>query len=187
MSRETTGLRELSALIGEHAEFEGKLLFEGRVRIDGRFRGEIESEDALVLGPASEVEADIRVGTLIMLGGTLRGEVKASRSVELHAPSKVYGSITAPQLMIDRGVLFEGQSRIPDAPAGGPASGRPRRPLGDAVEVLREGTGPDATGTPDDAEAGRAALVARAPAEARAPEGPEGPARASAPPEGRDS
>jgi cytoskeletal protein CcmA (bactofilin family) len=186
MSRETTGLRELSALIGEHAEFEGKLLFEGRVRIDGRFRGEIESDDALVLGPASEVEADIRVGTLIMLGGTLRGEVKASRSVELHAPSKVYGSITAPQLMIDRGVLFEGQSRIPDAPGGG-ASGRPRRALGDAVEVLREGTGPEATATPGDAEGGRVALVASAPPEARAPEGPEGPARASAPPEGRDS
>jgi cytoskeletal protein CcmA (bactofilin family) len=184
MSRETTGLRELSALIGEHAEFEGKLLFEGRVRIDGRFRGEIDSEDALVLGPASEVEADIRVGTLIMLGGTLRGEVKASRSVELHAPSKVYGSITAPQLMIDRGVLFEGQSRIPDAPGAAPASGRPRRPLGELVEVLREGS--EATATPD-ADAGRAALVADAPAEARAPEGPEGPARASAPPEGRDS
>lgn len=171
MSRETTGLRELSALIGEHAEFEGKLLFEGRVRIDGRFRGEIDSDDALVLGPASEVEAEIRVGTLIMLGGTLRGEVKASRSVELHAPSKVYGSITAPQLMIDRGVLFEGQSRIPEA--HGAPSARTRRP---GSQETAPHVQVDAPGDPG---AGRDAHVALGPlSEERThePEGPAGPA-----------
>jgi len=47
-----------------------------------------------------------------VLGGTLRGEVRATRAVELHAPAKVYGNITAPQLVIDRGVQFEGQSRL---------------------------------------------------------------------------
>jgi cytoskeletal protein CcmA (bactofilin family) len=74
----------------------------------------------LVVGGQAEVEAKIDVGSLIVLGGTVRGEVRAAKSVELHAPAKMYGNITAPQLMIDRGVLFEGRSRIPaaDAPAG---------------------------------------------------------------------
>jgi cytoskeletal protein CcmA (bactofilin family) len=113
--REATSLRELAALLGEGAEFTGKLLFEGRVRIDGKFRGEISSEDVLVVGDKAEVEAKIEVGSLIVLGGTVRGEVRAAKSVELHAPAKVYGNITTPQLMVDRGVLFEGQSRIPSA------------------------------------------------------------------------
>ena len=111
--REPTAVRELAALLGEGTSFEGKLLFEGRVRIEGSFRGEIESDDVLVLGELAEVEASIRVGTLIVLGGTLRGEVRATKAVELHAPAKVYGNIAAPQLLIDRGVLFEGRSRVP--------------------------------------------------------------------------
>jgi cytoskeletal protein CcmA (bactofilin family) len=115
-TREVTSLRELSALLGEGAEFEGKLLFDGRVRIDGKFRGHISSDDVLVIGATAEVDATIEVGTLIVLGGTLRGDVRATKAVELHAPAKVYGNITTPQLAIDRGVLFEGQSKLPEEP-----------------------------------------------------------------------
>lgn len=107
--------KELSALLGEGASFEGTLVFEGRVRIDGRFKGRVVSDGTLVVGDRAEVEATLQVGMLIVLGGTVRGDVEATRTVELHAPSKVYGNITTPQLVIDRGVLFEGQSRLPQA------------------------------------------------------------------------
>jgi len=116
-TREVTGVSELTALLGEGSEFSGKLLFEGRVRIDGKFRGEIVSEDVLVIGAGADVEAKIEVGRLIVLGGTLRGEVRASRAVELHAPARVIGNICTPQLAIDRGVIFEGQSRVPEEPS----------------------------------------------------------------------
>jgi len=114
--------KELSALLGEGAEFEGKLVFEGRVRIDGRFRGRIVSDGTLVVGDRAEVEATLHVGMLIVLGGTVRGDIEATRTVELHAPSKVYGNITTPQLVIDRGVLFEGQSRLPQASSQPPVT-----------------------------------------------------------------
>jgi cytoskeletal protein CcmA (bactofilin family) len=109
-TREVT-IQELHALLGENASFSGKLLFEGRVRIDGKFDGEIRGEDTLILGERAEVTANVEVAVLIVLGGMLRGDVRATRSVELHAPAKVYGNITTPQLMVDRGVVFEGQSR----------------------------------------------------------------------------
>lgn len=141
--REPTGLRELTSLLGEGASFEGKLLFEGRVRIDGKFKGEVVSDDVLILGERAEVDAKIDVGTLIVLGGTLRGEVRAQRTVELHAPAKVFGNITAPQLMIDRGVQFEGQSRTSGEPP--PAelppnetSTRPALPSGDVKPAPAE-------------------------------------------------
>lgn len=116
--REGTAPNELVALLGEGAEFEGKLIFEGRVRIDGKFRGEISSDGTLVVGDRAEVEATVSVGMLVVLGGLVRGEVRAHQSVELHTPARVFGNITTPQLMIDRGVVFEGQSRVPstDAP-----------------------------------------------------------------------
>ena len=124
--RESSAGSELMALLGEGAAFDGKLLFEGRVRIDGSFRGDIVSEGTLVLGDRAEVEASIQVGTLIVLGGTLRGDVRAQHTVELHAPAKVYGNITAPQLVIDRGVVFEGQSRVPEEAEPSPVAGEAR-------------------------------------------------------------
>jgi cytoskeletal protein CcmA (bactofilin family) len=121
--RDTLAQPELMALLGEGARFEGKLIFEGRVRIDGAFQGEIVSDGTLVVGDAAVVEAAITVGTLIVLGGTVRGDIRAQRAVELHAPAKIYGNITTPQLAVDRGVLFEGQSRVADPePAGGDES-----------------------------------------------------------------
>ncbi len=146
-TREVTGLKELVALIGEGASFSGKLVFEGRVRIDGHFSGEVYSDDVLVLGETAEVDAQIRVGSLIVLGGTLRGEVTATRAVELHAPARVHGNITAPQLAIDRGVVFEGQSRIPDAnvePTFRATTGNEPQPIESEVDPAPEPSGEEA-------------------------------------------
>src|SRR5687768_7505545 len=52
---------EITALLGRGTRFEGKLQFEGRVRIDGAFKGEIRSDDVLIIGDGAEVDADIEV------------------------------------------------------------------------------------------------------------------------------
>lgn len=108
-----TGIGEIQALLGTGSQFEGKLTFEGRVRVDGKFRGEIFSDDVLVLGEHAEIHAAIDVGTLIMRGGTLHGDVRASHLVELYSPARVYGNIEAPQLFLDKGVVFEGKCTMP--------------------------------------------------------------------------
>jgi cytoskeletal protein CcmA (bactofilin family) len=115
MSRkDLTGLGEINALLGRGTEYEGKLTFQGRVRIDGSFRGQIFSEDVLILGDGAQVHADVDVGTLIVRGGELWGDVRAKQLVEIHAPGKVHGNIHTPQLFIDKGVLFEGKCTMTD-------------------------------------------------------------------------
>ena len=114
-TKDLTGLGEINALLGRGTEFEGKLTFTGRVRLDGRFKGEVFSDDVLILGDDGVLEGDVDVGTLIVRGGTVRGNVRASQLVEIHAPGKVYGNIHAPQLFIDKGVVFDGQCTMTDA------------------------------------------------------------------------
>jgi hypothetical protein len=46
----------LSAFIDQGSEFEGKLSFKDTVRIDGRFRGEISSENTLIVGETGEID-----------------------------------------------------------------------------------------------------------------------------------
>jgi cytoskeletal protein CcmA (bactofilin family) len=99
---------EINTLLGRGSEFEGKLTFEGTVRIDGKLSGEIFSDDVLVVGEGAEVRANIEIGEIIVQG-TVIGNIHAKRAIELHAPGRVKGDITAPSLQIDKGVIFEGR------------------------------------------------------------------------------
>ena len=112
----TTGqdgsLVELSALLGRGTRYSGKLYFEGRVRIEGQFEGEIRGDDVLVIGDGAEVVADIEVGVCIIVGGSVRGNIRAREAIELHLPAIVVGDLHAPNVFIDRGVQFEGTCRM---------------------------------------------------------------------------
>jgi cytoskeletal protein CcmA (bactofilin family) len=103
---------EITALLGRGTRFEGKLYFEGRVRIDGVFKGEIKSDDTLIIGDGAEVHAEIDVATVIVRGGSVNGNVRASQAIEIHAPGKVIGNIHSPSLFIERGVEFQGSCRM---------------------------------------------------------------------------
>ncbi len=105
-------LVELNALLGRGTRYHGKLYFEGRVRIEGRFEGEIRGDDVLVIGEGAEVDADIEVGVCIVVGGTVRANIRARDAIELHVPAVVIGDLHAPNVFIDRGVQFEGNCRM---------------------------------------------------------------------------
>jgi len=91
---------ELNALLGKGSQFEGKLLFEGTVRIDGKFSGEIVSTDTLIIGEGAEVKANVKVGTLVCLGD-YQGDATASKGIELKAPAKVRGNLTTAAIVIE--------------------------------------------------------------------------------------
>lgn len=102
---------DLNALLGKGSEFEGKLAFEGKVRIDGTFTGEISTNDLLQIGDGAKVQAEISCGTIIV-EGEITGNIKAAQAVELRRPAKVHGDITTPSLVIEKGVVFEGRSHM---------------------------------------------------------------------------
>ena len=114
---------EITALLGRGTEFEGKLTFFGRVRIDGQFRGEIRGDDVLVIGEGAFVEGRIEVATCIVTSGEVHAEIRAKDAIELYAPAKVVGSLRAPAIFIDRGVVFEGTCTMAplDEPTAPPA------------------------------------------------------------------
>src|SRR5258708_22770040 len=80
---------EITALLGRGTQFEGKLHFEGRVRIDGVFKGEIRSDDTLVIGEGAEVHAEIDVATVIVPGGVANGNIRAKTAIQVPAPGKI--------------------------------------------------------------------------------------------------
>jgi cytoskeletal protein CcmA (bactofilin family) len=107
-------VNDVHTILGPESAFEGKLTFEGTVRIDGHFTGEVNTENILVVGQGARVEANIHVGSIV-INGEVIGDIKARHSVEINAPGKVRGNITTPQLSIARGVIFEGSCHMEEA------------------------------------------------------------------------
>src|SRR5689334_5706656 len=105
------GSSEVTTLLGRGSEFEGKLSFEGTVRIDGKLAGEIFTDDVLIIGEGAEVSAEINVGAVI-IEGTVHGNIQAKRSVEIRTPGRVRGNIATPSLFIEKGVVFDGQCQM---------------------------------------------------------------------------
>lgn len=98
---------DLSAFIDQGSEFEGKLSFKDTVRIDGHFRGEITSENTLIVGETGTVEAVIRSKNVV-ISGTVSGDVFAPGSVILHKSARLDGNIETPHLSIEDGAKFNG-------------------------------------------------------------------------------
>jgi cytoskeletal protein CcmA (bactofilin family) len=105
---DTSMVGEINTLLGRGSEFEGKLTFEGTVRIDGTLKGEVFSDDVLIVGEGARVEAEIDVGEII-IQGTVVGNIRAKRSIEILTPGRVKGDLSTPSLQIDKGVIFEGR------------------------------------------------------------------------------
>jgi cytoskeletal protein CcmA (bactofilin family) len=112
------GSTNLTAFIDQGSEFEGKLTFKDTVRIDGNFRGEISSENTLIVGEAGMVEATIRSNTVVV-SGTVIGDITASRQLVLHKSACVQGDLSTPSLVIEEGAKINGGLSMgrPDAKA----------------------------------------------------------------------
>ena len=98
-------------LLGAGVEFDGKLTFQGTVRLDAKFKGSIVTNDVLVVGEHGRIDAEISCGTVIV-HGVVNGNIKARTAVELHSPAKVHGDIETPSLTMERGVLFNGALKM---------------------------------------------------------------------------
>src|SRR6476619_4764110 len=106
----------VTGVIDQGCEFEGKLCFQGTVRINGAFRGEIYTPDTLIIGEGARVQGQIDAGTVI-ISGEVSGSVRAKHRVEIHQPAIFKGDILTPSLKVDEGVIFEGSSKMVNSPS----------------------------------------------------------------------
>jgi len=110
------GDKEITFL-GKDTRFEGKLRFQGTMRIDGHFKGEVSAQGNLIVGEGALLEGELRV-TYASVSGEVHGDIIAEQRVDLRAPSKVFGNIQSPAVVMEEGVIFEGTTKMYQAKRG---------------------------------------------------------------------
>lgn len=104
---------QVNGLLDRGCSFEGKLMFDGTVQVNGNFRGEILSDGTLIVGPEAQINAKVQVDTLIA-DGNVQGVVIAKKKVELHSGSRLIANVIAPSFVIEEGAIFHGQCHMVD-------------------------------------------------------------------------
>ncbi len=102
---------DLSAFIDEGSQIEGKYTFNGTVMLNGKFSGEIQTNDTLIVGEKGVVNAIVRAGVIIV-SGEFVGNVVATERIELRGTARVFGDVEAPVVVVEEGVVFEGRCRM---------------------------------------------------------------------------
>jgi cytoskeletal protein CcmA (bactofilin family) len=98
----------IGAFLGSNSEFEGQLTFQGTIRIDGSYTGDITVDGTLIVGPSGRVKAEVSASNMI-ISGEVTGNMNAETNIEVHASGKVYGNLVAPTVTIHEGAVFQGQ------------------------------------------------------------------------------
>ena len=112
------GDSQMNGFIGKGVTITGKLIFEGSVRIDGNFHGEIDAVNGTILvGEGALMEAKAVVDTAI-ISGEYRGDIEGKSRIELRGPGKMFGNIKTTNLIIGEGVIFEGTCEMGEKKTG---------------------------------------------------------------------
>ncbi len=94
------------------SEMEGTIKFSNAMRIDGKFDGELITENGeLVVGKTGSVKANVKVRSAV-IEGRVDGNIKASDKVELKQKAHIIGDIQAKTLVLEEGVTFVGQCNV---------------------------------------------------------------------------
>ena len=118
---------DLNGFLDEGTEFSGELRFRDVMRVDGRVKGRIVSDNTLIIGETGQVDAEIDCG-VVSIRGRVTGQVHGRQRIELLSGCRVLATLVSPKLLIEDGAFFQGDCRM-----GGPGRGAEaaaRRPGG---------------------------------------------------------
>jgi len=106
---------EWAGFLERGVKIEGKLEASGTFRIDSTMKGNLLSEDTLVLGEHASIEGEIH-GNRVVIAGRFDGLIRAKSRVEIQPSAIVTGEIHCPCVVIEAGAIFDGHCHMP-APA----------------------------------------------------------------------
>lgn len=110
-------IHKIETVIGGNSTFNGKLVCDGSVRIDGVCEGGvIETVGNIIVGPEAKVAADL-IAENVSVSGAVTGNIKARGRLEILSTGRVWGDVDVGSFLLDEDAYFRGKLSMKDAPA----------------------------------------------------------------------
>jgi cytoskeletal protein CcmA (bactofilin family) len=101
------GNKDIKTIIGEGTSFEGTITVPHSIRIDGSFKGKIDTNEFIIIGSSGYIEADILAKSAVV-GGKVIGNMTVEDRVELESNSSLIGDLRTRDLIIHEGAVLHG-------------------------------------------------------------------------------
>lgn len=102
---------DVKAFLGKGVVFNGKLILNGSVRIDGEFKGEILGDGTLIVGENANIDADIAIDNIYIFG-TVCGNLEIRETAEIGSTGKFTGKLRTSAFIVQEGATIEGDCRM---------------------------------------------------------------------------
>ncbi|MDP1509765.1 polymer-forming cytoskeletal protein [Paenibacillus sp. CMAA1739] len=98
-------------LLANGTRFEGTIVAEANIRIDGHFQGDIYSTHTVVIGESAVVRSDI-IARDVILAGKVFGSINTEGRLTITPTGELYGNTATPTLVISEGGILNGTSQM---------------------------------------------------------------------------
>jgi len=99
---------DFDTILSADIDFTGSLHFEKPFLIRGKVSGEINASGLLVVDENAVVNANIHA-LRVHIRGEVKGDVTAVEKVEIALTGRLLGNVTAPEIFMETGCLFNGR------------------------------------------------------------------------------
>jgi cytoskeletal protein CcmA (bactofilin family) len=99
---------DFDTILSPDIDFSGTLNFEKPFLIRGKVSGEISARGLLVVDEEAVVNASIDASRVV-IRGFVKGDVIAAEKVEVSLTGRLEGNITAPEIFMETGCVFNGR------------------------------------------------------------------------------
>jgi cytoskeletal protein CcmA (bactofilin family) len=107
---------DFDTILAADIDFNGVLNFDKPFLIRGRLSGAIAARGLLVVDEEAVVEADINASRVV-IRGSVKGDVTAAEKVEVTVTGKLVGNVTAPEIFMETGCVFNGRCTMSERTA----------------------------------------------------------------------
>ncbi|MCD1259594.1 polymer-forming cytoskeletal protein [Paenibacillus athensensis] len=109
--------RTTDTLIGESTIFEGKIVSEASLRVEGQLVGDIECAGDVTIGENAVLQSNIH-GRDVIIAGKVRGNVHTKGKLVVTSSGLLVGNIEVRSFVIEEGGVFQGMSTMSPAASG---------------------------------------------------------------------
>lgn len=101
----------IDTIVGASSSMEGTINSNGIIRIDGKFKGDIDTKTDLIIGEQGYIQGNVRANNA-SVSGKIEGNIKCHALLEILPTGRVFGDIEVGSIAINEGAIFKGSSKM---------------------------------------------------------------------------